>query len=175
MRVAVVTGPVHTGKTSRLLQWCGGRSGVDGLLAPIIGGHRHLVRIAGGDSRDLESLSSERDGVRVGPFTFSETVFAWGRAQLLEAARRLTAEGPTGEAVADREVERFLVVDEYGKLELKGKGLEPAVGRAIALVNAGASAPPITVVLVIREGLVEPSLARLGIDRRATVLLDFPS
>lgn len=164
LKIHLATGPIQTGKTTRILGWCTGRTDVDGLLAPIVDGHRHLVRISTGEAQDLQELGRADDPVEVGPYTFSSQVFAWGREQLSSALEtRVRANRPG-----------WLVIDEYGKLELRGEGLEPAVndvierlGRAndatVSAGGAGHRTVEMNLLLVIREGLIEPSLQKLGI------------
>lgn len=182
--IHLLTGPVQTGKTTRLREWCAraARRGdiVDGILAPVVNGRRHLLHIASGEMRDLEDLSGGATAVTVRRFTFNAEVFAWARDRLLVAALgepvRLTggnaadargATAPAGRVAAPR----WVIVDEVGPLELRGEGLEPAVTK---LVNAAREAPPgpaenaaapLRIVLVIREELVEKALAYLGVEQ----------
>ena len=160
-RIHLLTGPIQTGKTTRLLRWCTGRTDVDGILAPVVDDHRHLVRISNGDTRDLEELGRGDTPVKVGPYTFSSQVFAWGREQLTEAGQWLTGAARS----------RWLVVDEYGKLELRGEGLEPDVTDAIRMLLTRSAET--NVLLVIRGGLVEPALQRLGLSAVDVVEFDF--
>lgn len=106
-----ITGPVHTGKTTRLAdriaanprQYCG-------LLAPVDAqGNRYLQDIVAGEKRMLDCSPEDNDAVPVGPYVFSESVFAWGRSMLLGHHKAYP--------------KRTLVIDEIGKLELRGAGL----------------------------------------------------
>jgi len=135
----LVTGPIQTGKTTRLRRWCdaqraGGtassRAGVDGILAPVVNGHRHLFHIGSGAIRDLEDLPVGAPAVTVRRFTFNESVFAWARECLLKAARAAVSQVETGSGAGPQEpgsrgavTVPWIVVDEAGPFELSGGGL----------------------------------------------------
>ena len=85
-KIYLVTGPVQTGKTTRLRAWCDGRSEVDGILAPVVNGQRHLFRISSAEMRNLEELSVGAPAVAVRRYTFNANVFAWARDCLDGAA-----------------------------------------------------------------------------------------
>jgi len=115
-----ITGPVHTGKTTRLTaqvtktpeQYCG-------LLAPVDAfGNRYLQDIISGERRILDCLPTTVNALTVGPYTFSEEVFRWGRSTL--KAHHLTYP------------KRTLVIDEIGKLELRDLGLAPICWHLLA-------------------------------------------
>ena len=158
-RVYLVTGPVQTGKTTRLRAWCDERSDVDGILAPVVDGRRHLLHIGGGVIRNLEEVSGGAATVTVRRYTFNADVFAWARSCLLSAA-----------ADPGREINaqpRWIIVDEVGPLELSGGGLEPAVSKLLALalnspLRGGGNL--LRVVLVIREHLVDDALKHFGVS-----------
>jgi nucleoside-triphosphatase len=179
--VYVLSGPVQTGKTTRLRAWCaeqlsqsradGSPPVVDGILAPVVHGHRHLLRVQTGVLRDLEDISDGAATVTVRRFTFNEEVFAWARSALLGAAQP---------APPEVTLPRWTIVDEIGPLELAGGGLEPAVSDMLQRVGFGRrdnatqtiigdklnrSADSGTrVVLVIRENLVDDVLKHFGLS-----------
>lgn len=178
--IYVLSGPVQTGKTTRLRAWCDDwlaraptdatYSSVDGILAPVVGGHRHLLHIPTGTMRDLEDFSDGAPAVTVRRFTFNAGVFAWARNCLLGA---VTPPSPPADRV------RWIIVDEVGPLELSGGGLEPAVSELLRVVGfgrghtpypggvgdslAGSPGDSLRVVLVIREDLVDDALMHLGL------------
>jgi hypothetical protein len=179
--VYVVSGRIQTGKTTRLRAWCadrlshpladGARPAIDGILAPVVNGHRHLLHVPTGVLRDLEDLSGGASAVNVRRFTFNADVFAWARSCLLGAAR------PTPQSQA---LPAWIIVDEIGPLELSGGGLEPAVSGLLSLAGFGADGKPrvrhsghkpdrsergrTRVVLVIRENLVDDVLKHFGLS-----------
>ncbi|MCK4514960.1 MAG: hypothetical protein KAU31_06860 [Spirochaetaceae bacterium] len=158
-RVYLVTGPVQTGKTTRLRAWCDERSDVDGILAPVVDGRRHLLHIRSGAIRNLEDVSGGAAKVTVRRYTFNADVFAWARNCLLGAA------SDPGQGINAQP--RWIIVDEVGPLELSGGGLEPAVSALLGLVlnnplQVGGNL--LRVVLVIREHLVDDALKHFGVS-----------
>lgn len=131
-RIEWVTGPVRSGKTTALA----GRIAAEpeaycGLLAPVDAeGVRWLCDVVSGERRRLTCRSDAPDAVAVGRFHFHGEVFGWGRAVLVGHYEAYP--------------ERVLVIDELGKLELRGEGLAPdcwqvlgAAGRVVGVVRAG--------------------------------------
>lgn len=116
--IFIVTGPIQSGKTTRLEEWVKSQNNIDGILQPIINGTRCLKNISSGESNQLELAEEINDGnlIRVGKFVFDEDVFKWAQKKLL-----LSIENNLD----------WLVIDEYGKLELIGKGLEPIISEII--------------------------------------------
>ena len=141
--LVVYTGPIRSGKTTALRARFEGDPSADGLLAPDIGGRRHVLRVSTGEARPLEAAAPE-DPVTVGRFTFDRAVFAWARAGLLAACAAAPA---------------AVVVDEVGPLELDGHGLEPAVTAAVRLGLESETC----VVLVVRDTLLDRVLKAYGI------------
>ena len=158
-KIYLVTGPVQTGKTTRLRAWCDGRPDVDGILAPVVDGRRHLLHIRSGAIRNLEDVSGGAAKVTVRRYTFNADVFAWARNCLLGAA------SDPGQGINAQP--RWIIVDEVGPLELSGGGLEPAVSALLGLVlnnplQVGGNL--LRVVLVIREHLVDDALKHFGVS-----------
>ena len=134
-----IIGPVHTGKTTRLAariarnhdQYCG-------LLAPIDeSGNRYLQDIVSGERRMMDCSPEAVDAVVVGPYAFSESVFAWGRSTLL--------------AHHKAHPDRTLVIDEIGKLELREEGLAAACWEVIKLRESAF----LSTLLIVRDSLEE--------------------
>lgn len=142
--IRVLTGPIHSGKTSRLkavvrrLRSRGVR--IDGFLSEAVLEDRE---IAGYDLLDLGSERSEPflrrggegDRQRTGPYSVV----------------------PEGLAKAEAIIERgrdagLLVVDEVGPLEMRGGGLWPSLERALSFSNC---------LIVVQERVLEEFLDRV--------------
>lgn len=167
-RIVVLTGPIRSGKTTRLAAWVRARAAagesVAGILAPATDEERRLCSIATGECRVLTAGPGVPDSrlVAIGPHRFDGAVFDWARGVIAEAATGSAAAGGEGAAgSAGAAAPGWLVVDEVGPLELGGSGLDPAV-RAAA--GAGASA---RLLLVVRERLVERVLDHYGLPASA--------
>lgn len=128
------TGPVQTGKTTRVGGWAS-QNNCSGILAPIINGKRHLKDLSSGEEKLLED-ESNRNLISIGRYNFKKEVFEWGRQKLL----------------AEYESEpEWLVIDEYGKLELRNEGLEPAIS---TIINHWKINKKNNLLIVVRDYLV---------------------
>lgn len=145
--VAVLSGPVHGGKTTLLERaaslWAARGLTCEGFLSPAVtdeageGGY-DLIELATGLRRPYLRRRGPEKAERVGPYVFVPETLERARTIIREAR----AAGP-------------VVVDEVGPLELEGGGLWPALRNAL-----GRGEPRF--LLVVREGLVEELAARLA-------------
>ncbi|HGY56865.1 MAG TPA: hypothetical protein ENK44_14250 [Caldithrix abyssi] len=154
-KIYILSGAVHSGKTTRLLNWANQRKDVYGVLAPIIEERRFLLNIHTKESRLLEAppKALEEKLVHIGKYSFFKATFRWGR-QVLEQT-------PAQKAA-------WLVIDEIGPLELAGLGLEPAVHAV--LKNMPDS---VNVMLVVREKLLNTVLEYYGLKMDSINMFDF--
>jgi nucleoside-triphosphatase THEP1 len=138
--INILTGPVHSGKTTRLIAWVKYHRNAGGILAPVINDIRYLFSILSNDYRKLEvgdEPVSENDHVIIGKFSFFESTFEWAREEL-----RMTM----------NKKPPYLIIDEIGPLELSGKGLEPAVTTIIKEYERSSKH---RLILVVRDYLLE--------------------
>ncbi len=153
--IYILSAPVQSGKTSRLLNWVKARNDVSGILAPIVDGKRYLQSIHSGELRLLEAdkhnISSKI--VKIGSHVFYEDTFAWGRYVLTSSLHHPA---------------KWLIIDEIGPLELQGKGLEPAVHTVLRNVPAA-----VNVVLVIRFKMLQNVLQHYGLNPENTIPFNF--
>lgn len=145
--IYILSGPVRSGKTTRLEKWVQAQANIDGILAPVIDEKRCLRHIASAETKLLEKRNcSEADQlIRIGRHTFSEEVFTWAREKLclcMETKRD------------------WLIIDEIGPLELDGMGLEPVVSQ---ILSARKQFPDLKIVLVVRESLKDKMLRHYSI------------
>ncbi len=134
MSIIIYTGPVHSGKTSALQQWCSNRKDVGGILMPDINGKRKFLSIQAKEVFDAEcNLSEETDEVliNIGRYLFYETAFQKANFILLNASSQV----------------RYIIIDEIGKLELQQKGLFE--GTVYLLNNYSQN-----LILVVRDSLL---------------------
>ncbi|HEX9903317.1 MAG TPA: nucleoside-triphosphatase [Acidobacteriota bacterium] len=171
--ILILTGGVHSGKTSLLknaIAFLQGRQvRLAGYLSePVREGERilgyDLVEIGGGRFPFLRA-GRVPDRQQVGPFFLER--------EGLRQAERIIRQAPQGD---------LLIVDEVGPLELEGRGVRPALEKAL-------SSRPGPVLLVIRESILDELVASLGLqsarvipvgrrdaaDELAGLLLKFPA
>jgi len=136
-KILLYTGPVKSGKSSRLLSFVQNRKDIGGILSPVIDGKKYLYDISSGERRLLEANADdgEEDIIIIGKYRFKKKVFEWGRDVLKKAST---------------ENHTYFFIDEIGPLEFEGKGLSP-VADEIILKNFSYSPK---ILLVIRDSLV---------------------
>jgi len=145
------SGPVQSGKSTRLEQWAQKRENVDGILAPVIERRRHLKHIASGEIKCVQLPAAQwknSEAWQIGSYFFSIPVFEWARQILLQSSRQKP---------------EWLIVDEAGFLELDGRGLEPALTEILRLNSDNA---PENIVFVVRESLVSRMAAHFKLDEK---------
>lgn len=131
----ILTGPIHTGKTSRLMHWATQQKKIDGIFQPVIENKRFIYHIASRTLRQLET--DEMKGVTmIGKFKFSNQTFDWTKNILNDCI--------------NKELE-WLVIDEVGPLELKGKGLEPIISKIFKQIDTLNG----NVLCVVRDSILE--------------------
>ncbi len=137
-KIYILTGEVNSGKTTALRKWCNNIKRCGGILQPKINGERYITNIRTGEKKllSVSKKTTNQNVISVGNYTFSNLTFTWARNVLLNEVKK----NPP-----------WFIVDEFGKLELKGLGLEPAVG---TLINSVSADTKTNMIIVIRDYLV---------------------
>ena len=118
--IYILSGPIRSGKTTALSRWASERNDVDGILSPDSdSGQRYFLEIKSLQHFDFETKAhSDEDSIRIGRFHFLKSAFNRANTYLIKTI--------------DRKNSKIVVVDEVGKLELKGKGLHDSVRQLIS-------------------------------------------
>ena len=121
-KIQILTGPVHSGKTTKLMQWAAVQKNIDGIFQPVIDGKRFIYHIGSRTLKILEAEGtlSEHELIIIGKYKFRQSVFDWAQNILLNCM--------------DKKLD-WLIIDEIGPLELGGKGLEPAISKIINQID----------------------------------------
>lgn len=116
--IHLLTGPIRSGKTTHLWDWATGRDDLAGFLSPDHAGSRHFYDLRTRQWLPFEAPTTapEADVVLIGRFRF------WR-----DSLRR--AQGWLQAGLTDPRP--WLVIDEIGRLELQGQGLEPMASTVI--------------------------------------------
>jgi nucleoside-triphosphatase THEP1 len=148
-QIFVFSGPIHTGKTTRLAEWIKNKKDVDGILQPVIDGKRHLKHISSGEIQLLEisPASHEKNILEIGDYIFNNDVFTWARYKLL---------------LAFNNHPEWLIIDEVGKLEMDNKGLEPAISKILNDLNDNSN---INLIFVVRDYLIPDFLNKYSLSK----------
>ena len=140
MSIYIFSRPIHSGKTTELLQWCKLQINTAGVLMPDMNGGRKIFDIDTKEIFDVEckDVATTRELLTsVGRYHFYSVAFEKGNA-IIQAA--LT------------EMPDWLVIDEAGKLELEGKGFYESIIKAVDLFNN--DKVPGNLLLSVRESLL---------------------
>lgn len=141
MSIYIFSRPVHSGKTTELIQWHKQHKVATGVLMPDIQGSRKIMDLKTGELFDI-TCSDETVGeeaiVRVGSYRFYTLAFDKANAIIMNAL----AENPG-----------WLIIDEAGKLELGGKGFYSSLTKAIAFYDKPEQAGKL--LITVRESLAE--------------------
>jgi nucleoside-triphosphatase THEP1 len=148
-KLLLYTGPVKSGKSSRLLSFVQSRKDYGGILSPVFDGKKYLYDIQSGEKRllEAEAVDTVNEIISAGRYKFKKKVFAWGQSILKKALQ---------------ENYNYILIDEIGQLELSGSGLSPAADEIIE----SELKRKINIVVIVRDSLIENFLAHydLGPD-----------
>ncbi len=147
-KLYIYTGPVKSGKTSKLFEFTKSRNDVGGILSIVINSKKHLYNISTNESRVLEADESDKDDniISTDKYRFKKNIFEWGRQVLKRASQKEYS---------------YLIIDEIGPLEFKGSGLSPAVDE---ILNTP-SLPSEAVIVVVRNLLVKKFCGHFKISK----------
>jgi molybdopterin-guanine dinucleotide biosynthesis protein A len=148
-KLLIFSGPVKSGKSSKLFSFIETNKNAGGILSLLIDGKKYLYDIHSQEKRLLEAEpeDSEKEIINVGRYSFKKKVFKWGN-EILRKAR--------GEKYS------YLIIDEVGPLELAGEGLSSAADDI--LKNFYDYSPAI--IVVVRESLIKKILTHYKLNDR---------
>lgn len=141
MGIYIFSRPVHSGKTSALLNWSKMQQSIGGILMPDIDGIRRFYNMETGQCFDAECISpaaTQEQLTSVGRFHFYTAAFEKANDILLTALSKNF---------------KWLLVDEAGKLEVDGKGLYRAIVEAT--VHYDNSNDGSNLLITVRDSLCE--------------------
>jgi nucleoside-triphosphatase len=123
MSIYIFSRPIHSGKTTELLQWCDQQKNMAGILMPDINGSRKILDLQTKNIFDIECTDAANTKERltsVGRFYFYTAAFEKANAIVVAALYQTPG---------------WLVIDEAGKLELGGKGFYESIVKAVDIYN----------------------------------------
>ena len=149
MNIYVYTGPVKSGKTTKLMQWASDQKNIDGIFQPVVDGKRYIYHIGSRTLKMLETQSekSNEEILEIGEYRFLKNTFSWCQKILKDCL--------------NKNIE-WLIIDEVGPLELKGKGLEPGITELLNSKNNFSG----NVVFVVRDSMLEKFVEHYKLDNK---------
>lgn len=145
-KIKIVTGKVHSGKTTKLFRFIHENENIDGILAPIVNDKRRLYHISTKTIKDLEVDEKSEKTISIGKYYFLNESFDWANQLLIEGFHSSVDS---------------LIIDEIGKLELKGEGLHKSVAEIFKNINSTNK----KLIIVIRDYLLKDVLQYYSIGK----------
>lgn len=145
-KFTIISDPIRSGKTSRLIHWLNQHPQVFGVLMPDLAGRRKLFLNSLNLVLPLEVYEKDYPAselVQIGRFTFLKQPFLLAQELLLDAINLSTND---------------IVIDEIGKLEFKNKaGFEPGLSKG--LMTLSLENKDRKCYLVVRDYLLEEAIS----------------
>lgn len=140
--VFILSGPIQSGKTTRLIKWCEGRNDVTGILTPDVDGKRFFFDIETKNLFLMEAREDEGNILSIGKYKFSKSAFERASQILLNAINKNSG---------------WIIIDEVGPLELKGEGFSEVIKKLFLIPSE------LNIILVVRENLFDTVLQYFNI------------
>ncbi len=142
----ILTAAVQSGKTTAIQTRIKTENKpISGILTPDIDGKRMLKNLETGVIYPFQiPEAANENAIRIGRFIFSQETFKRGQEILIELCR---------------EMDTLIIIDEIGKLELRGEGFEPALTRFVQYHQSSQT----PVLLVVRDYLLEVVIETYGL------------
>jgi nucleoside-triphosphatase len=123
MSIYIFSRPVHSGKTTELLEWSLRQNNIAGIVMPDIENSRKIVDLQTKAVFDIECTDAAHSRAlltTVGRFIFYTAAFDKANAIIAEALKQPP---------------HWLVIDEAGKLELEEKGFYTSIRTAVEVYS----------------------------------------
>jgi nucleoside-triphosphatase len=144
--IVLLTGAVHTGKTTALVNWCEGKR-VGGFVTPVVDGLRVVQVLPSHECFPFETKNTADGIISIGRYHFLMDGFEYMN-NLLQTVTSTESD--------------WIVVDEVGPLELQGQGLHEGLTHALRYAACN-------VLLVVRESLVNEVIAKYTLANPCTI------
>ncbi|MBK8946050.1 MAG: hypothetical protein IPM32_12380 [Ignavibacteriae bacterium] len=144
-RIKILTGKIHSGKTTKLFSTLNTLKSVDGILAPVVNEKRMLYHIESKVMQRLEVDFEIEETIKIGKYLFLEKSFEWANKKIIEGYLK----NPD-----------WLIIDEIGKLEIMEKGLHKSFKFFLEDENNYKT----KLIIVIRENLLENIIYNYKLD-----------
>ena len=142
--VYILTGTIHSGKSSTLAKWCNTRNDVFGILSPVENDKRFFQDISNGEKFPMEAGPEEISTIPIGKFKFSMSAFS--KAVEIISGSAYNKNG-------------WLVIDEIGPLELSGRGFDEVLKEVLQ-----ASPSNMKIILVVRDTIKDDVIHRYSLS-----------
>jgi nucleoside-triphosphatase len=150
--IYILSDAIHSGKSSLLLQFCKKFKSVAGFVCIDINGFRHLMDVEMRLTFPFQKTKSDSEqDVIIGKYIFD--VFGFDKGKTILQSLHLTEN-------------KYIIIDEIGKLELEQKGFEPDFSNFVNQIHLYNDK---IIILVIRDYLLAQCIIKYNLQH-ATVL-----
>ncbi len=156
--ILILTGPIISGKTTALLDHFGDRTDVRGFLTPDVNDLREVLLLPANQDLHkipMQALQSSAQTLSIGRYHFFKSAFI---AMKLELASMIEAPA------------QWNIVDEVGKLEIKGEGLCPELDQVIHHWHKEDRTQRL--VLIVRDELVEKAVQKFDLNQANIIQIE---
>ncbi len=143
MQIHLLSGEIHSGKTTWLKEHLLIEKACCGILSPLINGKRYFLNISTRETVCMEASPNEKEVLEIGKYKFSVNAFNWAIQQIESCLNQPTA---------------TVIIDEVGPLELQGKGFASILNKLLSSSDIS------DLVLVVRQSAVSAVLKTFHID-----------
>ncbi len=152
--IFILTGKIRSGKTTAVAEWSKMKN-AGGVLQPVINGERFFIDLFSGKKIKMNAENNE-ESISIGEYVFSASAFSQAR-NVLSDSFYSGAE--------------WIIADEFGKLEMKDSGLEPAVSELLLKVK---NTREKKLLIIIRDYLVNDFLDKQNLSRADVFIINSP-
>lgn len=142
-----MTGTIHNGKTSALLNLTSKFQAVDGILCPDIDDFRYVKFLSDGKLKKMQLSEVNENSISIGKYIFDSRVMK-EVSDYLSNLKDLN--------------DHLIIIDEIGKLELRNEGFEPGITHIVE--NYKKSVKTSKLLLVVRDYLVDEVITKYQLD-----------
>ena len=152
--IYLLTGPVRSYKTTTLLHWSQSRHDCGGVLSPDVDGLRQLYHVQEKKYIPWQKTKKENESdVEIGRFIFDQDAFD-------------TAIGWLNDDLKNPNL-HYVILDEIGPLELKGKGWDGWLRHA--LMHPGNT----SLIIIVRENILDQVISHFALIDYKIVAKDY--
>ena len=146
--ITILTGPIKSGKTTFLMELLENNPDCGGFLTPDIHGRRHFFRL---DTKEclpfeIDPTSDKYHSIAVGPYYFDKNIFDLGNQMISNIQSHH---------------KKIFVIDEVGKLELRGEGFDLSLKIILPLYSLNDDT---LLILIVRNYLVHEVMERYKLN-----------
>ncbi|MBS4042280.1 MAG: hypothetical protein KGZ59_00490 [Chitinophagaceae bacterium] len=139
LNIIIFSKPIHSGKTTELLNWVKGEKECYGVLMPELKSRKYFYNINDETYFEADIINKETSSIKtqiIGKYCFNDASFKKANQIIIEAFQQEKS---------------FIVIDEIGKLELRQEGFF----ECLQTIFQSSSKKNLSLLLVVRDTLLD--------------------